>query len=101
MIKASLLILGMLFFANELITAPNLAKDAISAPISLEILEDIRVMNGIINLKLAKAAQLEIQGKQLLKFNANSHEGLSLLEDARLQRLMTLKYKAAIACKTR
>lgn len=101
MLKTSLLLLGMLLFNNGSNTEPAVHKETGSATITAEVQEDIQVMNGIIDLKLEKAAHLQLQGKQLLKHNKSSVEGKRLLEEAKLQRLMTLKYKAAIACKMR
>lgn len=101
MLKTSLLLLGMLFFNNGSITEPTMDKEVGTAAISAAVQEDIQVMNGIIDLKLKKAGLLQMQGRQLLELNKNSLEGKRLLEEAGLQRLMTLKYKAAIACKMR
>lgn len=101
MFKISLLALGMLFFNNGLFIAPDMDKEFSSATISSEVQEDIQFMNTIISSKLKKAALLEKQAELLLELDTNSFEGKKLLEDAKLQRLMTLKYKAAIACKTR
>jgi len=63
------------------------------------ILEEINTFNQIIENKLVKASVLENQAKLLLTKDANSIEALKLKEQAQLERMMTLKYKAAIACR--
>ncbi|MEW7290191.1 hypothetical protein [Aquimarina sp. 2304DJ70-9] len=62
---------------------------------------DIDELNWIIQKKLQKAEQLEAQATVLLEKDGNSEEGLKFVKHAKLQRAMTLKYSAAIACKTR
>ncbi|MDH7447910.1 hypothetical protein [Aquimarina sp. 2201CG14-23] len=61
---------------------------------------DIDELNQIIQKKVQKAEQLEAQAILLLEKDGNSEEGLKFVEQAKLQRMMTLKYRAAIACKT-
>lgn len=64
------------------------------------LVKEIKILNHIIEKKLKKAELLETTAIALLERDKDSEEGLKLAKEAQLQRMMTLKYKAAIACKT-
>ncbi|NER12611.1 hypothetical protein GWK08_04105 [Leptobacterium flavescens] len=70
-----------------------------TAIVNSTIAEEIDAFNSIINKKLETAEELENRASLLFKKDSNSKEGQSLLREAQLQRTMTLKYKAAIACR--
>ncbi len=75
------------------------SKNTTTADDTTIILEEINTFNQIIENKLVKASILENQAKLLLTKDANSMEAVKLKEQAQLERMMTLKYKAAIACR--
>ncbi|MEK6155432.1 hypothetical protein WIW50_19340 [Flavobacteriaceae bacterium 3-367] len=63
------------------------------------IVEEIAELNQIIESKCEKAEMLEAQARIILQKDGGSEKGLNLVKVAKLQRMMTLKYKAAIACR--
>lgn len=85
-----------LFGFVNLDTIPVTSSEAI---ISEETLKDIEIFNQIIELKLEQATTLDKQADALFVQNPNSMEAQNLKEEAQLYRMMTLKYKAAIACR--
>lgn len=85
-----------LFGFVNLDTMPVTSSETI---ISKEALKDIEIFNQIIEIKLEKASALDRQADVLLTENPNSKEAQDLKEEAQLYRMMTLKYKAAIACR--
>lgn len=85
-----------LFGFVNLDTTPVTSSEAI---ISEETLKEIEIFNQIIELKLEQATTLDRQADALFVQNPNSKEAQDLKEEAQLYRMMTLKYKAAIACR--
>lgn len=63
--------------------------------------KEIKTFNQIIESKWNKAVALENRALVLLEENQNSTEAIKLNQEAQMQRMMTLKYKAAIACRIR
>ncbi len=71
-------------------------------PLKSNIVEqEIMEFNQIIEHKLKMASEWDVQAAALFKEDNNSPEGIKLKEEAQLQRMMTLKYKAAIACRVK
>jgi len=104
MIKSILLFSGVLVLSIVMNTNTINRVDSTDPDekvISAEVEKEIDAMNEIIVLKLHKAEKLEKEAALLLQQEHTRAQGSELLEEARLERLMTLKYKAAIACRLR
>lgn len=65
------------------------------------VTKEIEALEQIIESKIKEADIMETLAEGLLKENQNSIKATRLSEKAQMLRMTTLKYKAAIACKTR
>ncbi|MDY8137062.1 hypothetical protein [Aquimarina sp. 2201CG5-10] len=101
MVKNFLIAISVVFLSFTPNTIEVEDKDTKEKEISIEVAAEIDAFNKIIDLKLTKAVQLEEQAEELLKVDQNSEKAIELRKEAQLQRMMTLKYQAAIACRTK
>ncbi len=98
MFQKILIVLSILFFSFS----PNSVETKnVEDKTTTVIAQEITALNNIIFTKLENIIQLEEQAANLLKEDSGSKKAVVLLEKAKLQRMMILKYKAAIACRTR
>ncbi|MEO2053105.1 MAG: hypothetical protein ABGX00_15220 [Allomuricauda sp.] len=96
MIKNFFMLLSIVFINTSAIEPnPDLTLNTIGT--SDAIKQEIAQINNIIDTKQKKANALEEKAGVLFGNNQNSDQALKLLEEAKLQRMMIWKYKAAIA----
>lgn len=96
MIKNFFMLLSIVFINTSAIEpSPDLTLNTIGTSDALK--QEIAQINGIIDTKQKKANALEEKAGVLFGNNQNSDKALKLLEEAKLQRMMIWKYKAAIA----
>jgi len=94
-----LLILGCITLFSFTTHTVEIENRSALVTTSIEVQSEIAFMNEIIQKKLDKSHSLKKEAALLLEIEPTSSRAADLLKESELQLLMTLKYRAAIACR--